>query len=74
MSPTELEEAAIQLPAQDRARLVQRLLDSLDQLTDEEASYLWLQEAQRRADEIDQSRVTLVDGQELEEQVQALLR
>jgi putative addiction module component (TIGR02574 family) len=74
MTSSELEEAALHLPAQERARLVQRLLESLDQLPEEEARQLWLVEAQRRADEIDQGEVQLMDGDELEQQIQALLR
>ncbi len=74
MTSSDLEEAALHLPAQERARLVQRLLESLDQLPEEEARQLWLVEARRRADEIDQGKVQLMDGDELEQQVQALLR
>jgi len=74
MTSSDLEEAALHLSAQDRARLVQRLLESLDQLSEEETRQLWLVEARRRADEIDEGKVQLMDGDELEQQVQALLR
>lgn len=60
-----------------RARSLRRwsgLAKSLDQLPEEEVRQLWLLEAQRRADEIDQGKVQLVDGDELERQIQALVR
>lgn len=49
MSIDELEEAALKLKPEDRARLAERLLDSLENLSDEENSRLWVEEAQRRA-------------------------
>lgn len=41
-------EDALSLKAQDRAALAERLLDSLDELTDEENQASWLEEADRR--------------------------
>ncbi len=73
-STADLEKAVLHLPLQDRAHLAQRLLASLDQLPADEARQLWLVEAQRRADEIDQGKVLLVSGEELENQVQALFK
>jgi Putative addiction module component len=70
----DLENAVLHLPLQDRAHLAQKLLESLDQLPEAEARQLWLAEAQRRADEIDQSKVQLVSGAALEDQVQALFK
>lgn len=74
ISTADLEKAVLHLPLQDRAHLAQQLLASLDQLPPDEARQLWLVEAQRRADEIDQGRVQLVSGEELENQVQALFK
>jgi putative addiction module component (TIGR02574 family) len=71
---SELEKAALHLPLQDRAHLVQKLLESLDQLPEAEARHLWLVEAQRRAKEIDEGNVQLVSGEDLESQVQAILK
>jgi len=70
----EIEKAVLRLPLQARAHLAQKLLESLDQLPEAEARQLWLVEAQRRADEIDQGKVQLVSGEELENQVQALFK
>lgn len=70
----DLENAVLHLPLQDRAHLAQKLLESLDQLPADEARQLWLTEAQRRADEIDQGKVQLVSGAALEDQVQALFK
>lgn len=45
----ELEEAALKLKPEGRARLAERLLDSLENLSDEENSRLWTEEAERRS-------------------------
>ncbi len=70
----DIEQTVLHLPLQERARLAQILLESLDQLPEAAARQLWLVEAQRRAEEIDQGKVHLVSGEELENQVQALLK
>ena len=48
MSTEELEHEALKLAPHDRARLAERLLESLENLTDEENAQLWAEEAQRR--------------------------
>ncbi len=53
MSIEELEVAALKLEPKERARLAERLLDSLEQLSSEENARLWAEEAQRRCDAID---------------------
>lgn len=53
MSIDEIESAALMLAAADRARLAERLLESLEQLSDEENSKLWAEEAIRRDEELD---------------------
>ncbi len=69
-----IEQEALNLPIEDRARLAERLLSSLDDLTEAEAEKLWLMEAQRRADEIDQGLVELVSAEEMERRIQAILQ
>lgn len=69
-----LEKESLDLPMQEGAKLAQRLLKSLDDVSDSEAEQLWLDVAIRRAEEIDQGKVKLVTAQELEAQVQALLK
>lgn len=74
MTTTAIEQTVLRLPKQDRAHLVHLLLESLDEVPETEVQQLWLHEAQRRANEIDQGKVQLVSGDQLEEQVQALLK
>jgi putative addiction module component (TIGR02574 family) len=49
MSIDELEEAALKLKPEGRARLAEKLLDSLENLSDAENSRLWTEEAERRS-------------------------
>ena len=53
MSIEELEAAALKLEPKSRARLAERLLESLEQLSPEENARIWAEEAQRRADALD---------------------
>ena len=48
MSIDELEAAALRLEPKARARLAERLLDSLEALSPEENARLWVEEAQQR--------------------------
>ncbi len=48
MSIDELEAEALKLAPSARARLAERLLASLESLSDEENARLWAEEAQRR--------------------------
>ena len=48
MTKEEIESAAMKLDAQSRARLANRLLESLEAPSAEEQSELWAQEAVRR--------------------------
>jgi hypothetical protein len=53
MSVDEIEAVVFRLPPSDRARLAERLLESLEQLSDEENERLWAEEAGRRDQEWD---------------------
>ena len=53
MSIEELEAAALKLEPKARARLAERLLDSLEHLSPEENARLWAEEAHRRAEALD---------------------
>lgn len=68
-----LEKEALGLPPDKRAKLAQRLLQSLDELSEAEAEKLWLEEALQRAREIDAGKVSLVT-QELERRVRARIK
>jgi hypothetical protein len=48
MSAEELEIEALKLAPQERARLAEKLLESLENLSDDENARLWAEEAQRR--------------------------
>jgi hypothetical protein len=54
--------------------LAERLLSSLDHLSEFESARLWLDEAERRAGEIDLGEVELVSAEELERQVQQIFK
>ena len=69
-----IEQEALNLPIEDRASLAEKLLSSLDALTEPEAERLWLMEAQRRCAEIDQGLVELVSAEEMEHRIQAILQ
>lgn len=53
MTIEDLEAAALNLDPKSRARLAERLLESLEDLTPEENERIWAEEAQRRADALD---------------------
>ncbi|MBS0557364.1 MAG: addiction module protein [Proteobacteria bacterium] len=74
MKSNALEKEALELPVAKRAKLAQRLLASLEELSEGEAEKLWLDEASRRAREIDAGRVKLVTATELERRVRARLK
>jgi len=74
MKVTAIEKTVLRLPKEDRAHLVNLLLDSLDEPSETDIQQLWLETSQRRASEIDVGKVSLVSGESLEERVQAILR
>ncbi len=74
MNSSAIEQSVLGLPEVERAHLVHLLLDSLDAPSGAEIQDIWLNEAHRRADDIDAGKVNLVSGELLEQQVQALFR
>jgi putative addiction module component (TIGR02574 family) len=54
---SDLEEAALELPEPERARLARVLVLSLEPSFDEETAQVWVEEAERRADAIDRGEV-----------------
>jgi putative addiction module component (TIGR02574 family) len=74
MKQRALEKQVLELPVEERAKLAHRLIESLDELSEEEAEKLWLAEAERRAREIDTGKVKPVSAEELERRVRARLR
>jgi len=69
-----LEKEALGLPVAARAKLAFELLESLDTLTEAEASELWLDEAQRRLAELDAGEVQAIPAEEVHRKARALLR
>jgi putative addiction module component (TIGR02574 family) len=69
-----IEQEVLHLPIEERARLAEKLLSSLDALSEQEIEKLWLVEAQRRASEIDNGTVQLVSSEEVERRIQAILQ
>jgi putative addiction module component (TIGR02574 family) len=74
MTTAELKKAVLHLSPKERAEFAQLLLESLDTLPEQELRELWLDEAARRAEEIDLGKVQMISGEELERQVQDLFR
>ena len=74
MNSTAIEQSALGLPESERAHLVHLLLDSLDTPSGTDIQNILLNEARRRADEIDAGKVNLVSGEQLERQVHALFK
>jgi len=74
MNAKTVEEEALELPAQERAKLAERLLESLDDLPERDVEALWLEVAERRAKEIDDGSVELVTPEELDRRVKARLK
>jgi putative addiction module component (TIGR02574 family) len=70
----EFESKALKLPPKERARLAERLISSLDQETDPDAQRLWLQEAERRLDELESGNVSGVPADQVFEKARSTLR
>ena len=71
MKPSVIAKEALHLPVKERAKLAQRLLESLDDLTEAEADKLWVAEAERRARELDEGTVKPISAEELDRRVRA---
>lgn len=56
---------ALELPADARIGLVDRILTSLNLPTQPEIDRLWAQEAERRVGEIERGEVELIPGEEI---------
>ena len=74
MSSKTLEEQALSLPPEERAKLAQKLLLSLEDLAEGELEDAWLSEAGRRARELDRGEVQPVPAEEVRRKARALLR
>jgi putative addiction module component (TIGR02574 family) len=71
---TELLQQALSLDVRDRATLAERLLASLDELTEQEAERVWAAEAQRRLEGYRTGRAKTVPSEAVHEKAQQLFR
>ena len=74
MDPQNIEHEALRLPPDDRAKLAQKLLLSLDTLSEEESGQSWLIEADLRARELDRGDVQPISADEVRRKARTLLR
>jgi putative addiction module component (TIGR02574 family) len=74
MDSQTVEHEALRLPLEDRAKLAQKLLLSLDTLNEVELEEVWLIEADRRAREIDLGEAKPISAEEVRRKARALLR
>ena len=71
MTILEVEAAALNLELSERAALAQKLLRSLDELSEDEIEQLWAEEALRRDEELDTGKATARDGEEVLRELRA---
>lgn len=65
---------ALSLAVRGRAALAEKLLASLEELTEEEANRLWAEEAQRRLEEYRAGRAQAVQADEVHAKAERLFR
>lgn len=74
MNIAQIETEALSLPADARASLAQRLLLSLEEVSELEFERLWGEESARRGAEIDAGKMPSIPGEEVAQKARALLR
>ncbi len=70
----EVVRTALSLDARDRAALAERLLASLEELSEEETERLWAEEAQRRLEEYRAGRAKAARAEEVHQKAEKLFR
>jgi len=73
MNLQKIEDEALNLSREERAQLIQRLVLSLDSLSDEELRAEWLIEARRRSEELDDGSVRAVPDDEVIRKARTLI-
>lgn len=71
---SKLEAKALKLPPEQRARLAQRLISSLDPASDPECEEVWLREAERRLDELESGSVEAISADQVLQKARSSLR
>jgi putative addiction module component (TIGR02574 family) len=74
MTIDSLENEVLRLPPEERARLAELLLSSLDELSVSDLERVWFAEAQRRAEQADSGTVQLIPSEEVEKKARSILR
>jgi putative addiction module component (TIGR02574 family) len=74
MNLAQLETEIFSLPIQERATLVQRLLLSLEDISEPEFNSLWGEESVRRVAEFDTGIVQAISAEDVAKKVRTLLR
>jgi putative addiction module component (TIGR02574 family) len=74
MNIKQIESEALHLTEEERAKLAQKLLISLDTPTENEIAEDWLLEAKRRAKDLDDGIVQPISASEVRRKAQAMLR
>ncbi len=74
MNLHQIESEALSLSLQDRAALAQRLLLSLEEVSEAEYEQLWADESVRRVAEFDSGKSVSVSVEEVAKKARALLR
>ena len=70
----ELESKAMKLSRRARARLAQRLISSLDEDADGRTERLWMEEAERRLDELKSGKVAGIPAEQVIREARSPLR
>lgn len=73
MSLKEIEAEIKKLDLKDRATLAKRIVESLDELSEAEVEALWVEEAERRLDEMERGQVTEIPAKEVLSRARAVI-
>jgi putative addiction module component (TIGR02574 family) len=74
MDLSQLETELLSLPSEARAALAQKLLDSLEDVSEAEFDRLWGEESAKRAAQVDSGKVRAIPAEEVARKVRTLLR
>ena len=74
MSIKELETEIKKLALKDRAKLAKWIVESLDDLSEAEVEALWVEEAERRLDELEAGVVKAIPSKEVIRRARAAIR
>jgi len=69
-----IEQAALQLRPEARAKLAHSLVESLGTLSREQLETLWLDEVERRDDELESGKVRSIPGEEVFSRIESKYR